>query len=148
MEKLLSFRRKLKQLKMNFKKLLIIILSIISINIKAQTLKVDITYYYPKYSNITADGSKINHKHLKAKQIQWCAVSRDIWDMFPKNSYDKQLYIEEFGYYHVKDKMHKRWRHKVDILIHHTHLSQVVNKKNIKVTLHYKIKKWKFTKQL
>lgn len=118
---------------------IIIVLSFVYTT-KAQTLKVNLTYYYPTYSNITADGSKINKHHLKQNKIKWCAVSRDIWDLFPKNSYDKKIYIQGLGYYYVKDKMHRKWYRKVDILIHHSHRDKIENKQNITIKLYYKRK--------
>lgn len=106
-----------------------------AISVYSQTLTVDLTYYHPMGNNITADGSVINHTHLKQGKIKWCAVSRDIWNMFPSNAINKRIYIEGFGIYHVKDKMHKRWKRKIDILIHKSKLDKVENKKNIKIKL-------------
>lgn len=121
--------------------ILLLMSFIIIFTANAQTLKVNLTYYHPTYSNITADGSTINNKHLKQNRIKWCAVSRDIWKLYPKNSYDKRIYIEGLGYYYVKDKMHKKWHRKVDILVHHSHKDKIENKQNIKIKLHYKLKK-------
>ena len=82
-----------------------------------------LTYYQPvkeqcdKQPLITADGSKINLHHLKNNRIKWCAISRDLLWLFPKNK-PKRVYIEGFGIYEVKDVMHKRHNHCIDILIH------------------------------
>ena len=66
---------------------------------------------------ITSDGSKINLKHLKQGKIKWCAISRDLLWLFPKDK-QKRIYIDGFGLYEVRDIMNKRFTHSVDILIH------------------------------
>jgi len=66
---------------------------------------------------ITADGSKINLHHLQKGNIRWCAISRDLLWLFPKNK-PKRIYIEGFGVYQVRDIMNRRFTHRVDILIH------------------------------
>lgn len=84
---------------------------------------VTLTYYQPvkaqcdKQPLVTADGSKINLHYLKKGKIKWCAISRDLLYLFPKNK-PKRVYIEGFGVYEVKDVMHKRHKHHIDILIH------------------------------
>ena len=84
---------------------------------------VTLTYYQPVKEQcnsqplITADGSKINLHHLKQGKIRWCAISRDLLWLFPKNK-PKRIYIEGFGIFQVRDIMNKRWNHRVDILIH------------------------------
>ena len=84
---------------------------------------VTLTYYQPikaqcdKQPLITADGSKINLHSLKKGKIKWCAISRDLLYLFPKNK-PRRVYIEGFGVYEVKDVMHKRHKHRIDILIH------------------------------
>ena len=84
---------------------------------------VTLTYYQPVKEQcnsqplITADGSKINLYHLKQGKIRWCAISRDLLWLFPKNK-PKRIYIEGFGIFQVRDIMNKRWNHRVDILIH------------------------------
>ena len=55
--------------------------------------------------------------HLKQGKIRWCAISRDLLWLFPKNR-PKRIYIDGFGIYQVRDIMNKRWNHRVDILIH------------------------------
>ena len=82
-----------------------------------------LTYYQPvkeqcdKQPLVTADGSKINLHHLKKGKIKWCAISRDLLYLFPKNK-PKRVYIEGFGVYEVKDVMNNRFKHRIDILIH------------------------------
>ncbi len=101
---------------------------------QAQTLNVDLTYYHAANNSLTADGSKINIHHLKKDRIKWCAVSRDIWNMFPAKCTNKRIYIEGFGIYHVKDKMHKRWKRKIDILVHPKNAKKIrKNKVKIKI---------------
>lgn len=107
------------------KYILILILSIIiNIPVIGETIThVTLTYYQPvkaqcdKQPLTTADGSKINLRHLKNNRIKWCAVSRDLLWLFPKNK-PKRVYIEGFGIYEVKDVMNKRHNHCIDILIH------------------------------
>lgn len=124
----------------NFKILIISLLSLFVNNYcYSQTLKVNLTYYHAVHNSLTADGSRINNKHVKNECIKWCAVSRDIWNMFPANSTNKRIYIEGFGVYHVKDKMHKKWKRKVDILIHKSKLDKVENKHNIVIHLIYNL---------
>lgn len=82
-----------------------------------------LTYYQPvkaqcdKQPLVTADGSKINLHYLRKGKIKWCAISRDLLYLFPKNK-SKRVYIEGFGVYEVKDVMNKRHKHRIDILIH------------------------------
>lgn len=103
--------------------LIIVILFTLAIVSKAQVTHVTLTYYQPVKEQcnseplVTADGSKINLHHLKQGKIKWCAISRDLLWLFPKNR-PKRIYIDGFGIYQVRDIMNKRWNHRVDILIH------------------------------
>lgn len=103
--------------------LIIVILFTLVIVSKAQITHVTLTYYQPIKEQcnseplVTADGSKINLHHLKQGKIKWCAISRDLLWLFPKNK-PKRIYIDGFGTYQVRDIMNKRWNHRVDILIH------------------------------
>lgn len=103
--------------------LIIVILFTLVIVSKAQVTHVTLTYYQPVKEQcnseplITADGSKINLHHLRQGKIKWCAISRDLLWLFPKNR-PKRIYIDGFGIYQVRDIMNKRWNHRVDILIH------------------------------
>ena len=103
--------------------LIIVILFTLVIVSKAQTTHVTLTYYQPIKEQcnseplVTADGSKINLHHLKQGKSKWCAISRDLLWLFPKNR-PKRIYIDGFGIYQVRDIMNKRWNHRVDILIH------------------------------
>ena len=54
----------------------------------------------------TADGSKISLKHLKRGEIKWCAISRDLLYLFPKDK-PKKIWIEGYGIYEVRDVMNK-----------------------------------------
>lgn len=98
-----------------------------------------VTYYQPLREQcnsrplITADGSKINLHHLKNNKIKWCAISRDLLYLFPKNK-PKKIHIEGFGIYEVRDVMHKRFHHHVDILIHPNN-SQRVKLENVKIKI-------------
>lgn len=100
---------------------------------------VTVTCYQPVESQcdsdplITADGSKIDLKKLKKKQIKWCAISRDLLWLFPKNK-PKRVLIHGYGVYEVRDVMNKRFNHKVDILIHPTDKTRILDKK-VKMTI-------------
>lgn len=100
---------------------------------------VTLTCYQPVKSQcnkeplVTADGSKINLHHLKRGSIKWCAISRDLLYLFPKNK-PKRVFIEGFGLYEVKDVMNKRHNHRIDILIHPKN-SKRISIKNVKVKI-------------
>lgn len=100
---------------------------------------VAVTCYQPLESQcdsdplVTADGSKINLKKLKNKEIKWCAVSRDLLWLFPKDK-PKRVHIEGFGDYEVRDVMNKKWNHRVDILIHPTDKERY-HLKNVKMKI-------------
>ena len=121
------------------RKLLFILLFIISITTRATVTHVTLTYYQPLKGQcnskplITADGSKINLNHLKSGKIRWCAISRDLLYLFPKGK-PKRIYIEGFGTYQVRDVMNRRFRHSVDILIHPKNSKRIkLNKVKIKI---------------
>lgn len=124
------------------KKQILIFLLLLSFVSKAfcQTIThVTLTCYQPVKSQcnkeplITADGSKINLHHLKRGNIKWCAISRDLLYLFPKNK-PKRVSIEGFGVYEVKDIMNKRHKHRIDILIHPKN-SKRISIKNVKVKI-------------
>ena len=124
------------------KKFLILLsLLIISLNTVAKSTitHVTLTYYQPVKAQcnseplVTADGSKINLRHLKQGCIKWCAISRDLLWLFPKGK-PKRIYIEGFGTYYVKDVMNRRFTHSVDILIHPKDSKRIkLNKVKIKI---------------
>lgn len=101
----------------------IFIFILISTKCSAQITHVTLTYYQPVKEQcnnqplITSDGSKINLHHLKKNKIKWCAISRDLLYLFPKDK-PKRVYIEGYGVYEVRDIMNKRFNHCIDILIH------------------------------
>ena len=103
------------------------------------TSHVTVTCYQPVKSQcdskplVTADGSSINLRHLKSGKIKWCAVSRDLLWMFPKNK-PKRVWIEGMGIYDVKDVMNKRFSHRVDILLHPKN-SKLVYYNNVKIKI-------------
>ena len=103
--------------------IILFVLLITSISLSAQVTHVTLTYYQPVKAQcnseplVTSDGSKINLHHLKHNKIRWCAISRDLLWLFPKDR-PKRIYIEGFGTYEVRDIMNKRYNHCVDILIH------------------------------
>lgn len=83
---------------------------------------------------VTADGSNINLKHLKSGKIKWCAISRDLLWMFPKDK-PKRIWIEGMGVYEVRDVMNKRFKHRVDILLHPKN-SKLVFHENVKIKIY------------
>lgn len=80
----------------------------------------------------TSDGSKINLKKLK-HGMKWCAISRDLLYLFPKNK-EKVIFIEGYGIYKVKDVMNKRFKYSVDLLIHPEN-SIRIKIKNVKIKI-------------
>ncbi len=82
---------------------------------------------------ITADGSEICLDKLKQGSIKWCAISRDLLWLFPKNK-PKMVHIEGYGVYEVRDVMNKRYNHRMDLLIHPDD-NTLIFKKNVKVTI-------------
>lgn len=81
----------------------------------------------------TSDGSKINLHHLKKGRIKWCAVSRDLLWMFPKNR-PRRIYIEGYGVYEVRDTMNVRHNHRVDILVHPSN-KKLFKKDKVKIVI-------------
>lgn len=86
-----------------------------------------------EYPLITSDGSKIDLTLLKEGKIKWCAVSRDLLWLFPKNK-PKRVWIEGYGVYQVKDVIHKRHKHRIDILLHPKD-NKLIYKKHIKIKI-------------
>lgn len=82
---------------------------------------------------ITADGSKIDLHKLKKGNVKWCAISRDLLWLFPKDK-PKRVHIEGYGIYEVRDVMNKRFNHRVDILIHPSEKANI-SEENIKMTI-------------
>ena len=124
------------------KKHILIFLLLLSFVSKAfcQTIThVTLTCYQPVKSQcdreplVTADGSKINLHHLKRGSIKWCAISRDLLYLFPKNK-PKKVFIEGFGIYEVKDVTNNRFKHRVDILIHPKDSKKILLK-NVKIKI-------------
>lgn len=122
------------------KKVIISLLSLcLTLIVEAQTTHVTLTCYQPIKAQcndqplLTADGSKIDLKHLKNGKIQWCAISRDLIWLFPKGK-PKRVWIEGFGVYEVRDLMNKRHKHRIDILIHPKN-SKRIKLENVKVKI-------------
>lgn len=122
------------------KKVIISLLSLcLTLIVEAQTTHVTLTCYQPIKAQcndqplLTADGSKIDLKHLKNGKIQWCAISRDLIWLFPKGK-PKRVWIEGFGIYEVRDLMNKRHKHRIDILIHPKN-SKRIKLENVKVKI-------------
>jgi 3D (Asp-Asp-Asp) domain-containing protein len=108
-------------------------------NLSAQITHVTLTCYQPVKEQcnseplVTSDGSRINLKHLESGKVKWCAISRDLLWLFPKNR-SKKVWIEGYGEFEVRDVMHKRHNHRIDILIHPKNSKRIM-KKNVKVKI-------------
>ena len=79
------------------------------------------TKYYPGHNGmgtITASGSKVNINSLNSGKIRWVALSHDLLKTFKYGDtivvYSDNPYLN--GLWIVKDKMHKRWKHKIDFM--------------------------------
>lgn len=69
----------------------------------------------------TADNSFIDLKKLKKGELKWVAISQDLLWLIPMGSKVKITNEKTgkcYGTFTVKDKMNKRWDHRMDILIH------------------------------
>lgn len=69
----------------------------------------------------TADNSYIDLNKLASGDIKWVAISQDLLWLIPMGSKVKitdEKTGKYYGTYIVKDKMNKRWNHRMDILIH------------------------------
>lgn len=104
--------------------MLVMMLCATCIKCCAQTIThVTLTCYQPVRNQcneeplVTADGSKINLNHLRNNKLRWCAISRDLLYLFPKNR-PRRVFVEGYGIYQVRDVMNKRHHHRIDILIH------------------------------
>lgn len=80
------------------------------------------TKYYPGYNGmgtITASGSKVDINSLKKGSVRWVALSRDMLKTFKYGDTIKVECENEHlsGYWVVKDKMHKRWKKKIDFML-------------------------------
>lgn len=102
----------------------------------AFTTHVTITTYNPVKEQcdatplITADGTKINLKHLKSGKQRIVAISRDLLWCIPLGSI---IEIDGFGRYEVRDLMHARYNHCIDILQHSSKKNTKQEKVAVKV---------------
>ena len=100
---------------------------------------VALTCYQPVVSQCdnepltTSDGSKIDLVKLKQGKMKWCAISRDLLYLLPKNK-PSYIWVDGYGLYEVKDVMNKRFKHSVDLLQHPAN-SKMILKKNIKIKI-------------
>ena len=91
------------------------------------------TYYHPVAAQCdatpleTADGSMISLKKLKNHKIKWVALSRDLLSRWggPFN-YGDTIYIDHKnskikGHWVVRDSMNKRFKKRIDFLVHQSH---------------------------
>lgn len=90
---------------------------------------VTVTFYNPTVEQcgkdplITADGSKIDMTKLQAGKLRWCAVSRDLLQVY---EYGDEIWIESEnpnirGYWVVKDTMASFKKNCVDLLLPENH---------------------------
>ena len=76
-------------------------------------------------------------KKLEKGELKWVAISRDLLYLFPLGSTVKitdETTGKCYGTYIVKDKMNKRWDHRMDILIHPDSKERIYEE-NIRVEL-------------
>lgn len=105
----------------------------------SQTARVRLTYYHPVRSQcdanptVTSDGSRIDMNKLKAGRLRWCAVSRDLLPLFPKNR-PRRVHIEGHGVYEVRDVTSPRLKKTVDILLHPSS-KRVVDGHNVRIRI-------------
>lgn len=90
---------------------------------------VTVTFYNPTVAQcgkdplITADGSKIDMTKLQTGKLRWCAVSRDLLQVY---EYGDEIWIESEnpnirGYWIVKDTMASFKKNCVDLLLPENH---------------------------
>jgi 3D (Asp-Asp-Asp) domain-containing protein len=94
---------------------------------KVNITTVTATVYYPQAAQtdntplITADGSKINHKH--PRKHKWIAVSRNLLTRWGGHiDYGDKVHVSGIskkldGVYIVRDTMKRRLRNRIDILV-------------------------------
>lgn len=105
----------------------------------SQISHVRLTVYHPVKEQCdddpltTADGSRIDLRKLKQGKVRWCAVSRDLLWLFPKNK-PKRIWIDGHGVYEVRDVMNKRHGHSVDLLKHPSD-KEIFCKNNVKIKI-------------
>ena len=104
------------------KKLLLLLILFVSFPIFSQHYTLTATKYYPGRGGLTwytADGSRIEKDKLYNYELRWVALSHDMLKVFQygdtilvdcENEYLKGLWI-------VKDKMHKRWKNRIDFML-------------------------------
>lgn len=87
---------------------------------------VHLTCYQPVKSQcdsdptVTADGSRIDLDALERGDLKWIAVSPDLLWLFPMGStvrVTSERTGRVYGEFQIRDKMNRRWNHRMDILI-------------------------------
>ena len=90
---------------------------------------VTVTFYNPTVEQcgnspmVTADGSRIDLKKLHSGELRWCAVSRDLLQVY---TYGDEIWIESVnpkirGYWTVRDTMASWKKNSVDLLLPENH---------------------------
>ena len=93
-------------------------------------LTVRTTYYNPVEAQcdsdplVTADGSNIDLRKLRKRNLKWLAISQDLLPEYPlgtKVKITSKKYPEISGVYVIHDVMNPRFRYSIDILSHIDH---------------------------
>ena len=93
------------------------------------TKDVTVTFYNPVTSQcdddplITADGSEIDLEKLNRGELRWCAVSRDLLQVY---RYGDEIWIDSEnpeirGWWIIKDTMNIRKKNHIDLLLPENH---------------------------
>lgn len=93
------------------------------------TKDITVTFYNPVTNQcdndplITADGSEINLKKLENGELRWCAVSRDLLQVY---RYGDEIWIDSEnpeirGWWIIKDTMNIRKKNHIDLLLPENH---------------------------
>ena len=93
------------------------------------TKDITVTFYNPTTGQcdsdplITADGSEINLKKLENGELRWCAVSRDLLQVY---RYGDEIWIDSEnpeirGWWIIKDTMNIRKKNHIDLLLPENH---------------------------
>lgn len=106
------------------KRLLFLLFLCISSNVYSQYTLLATKYYPGKHGLgwYTADGSKISKKKLYDYELRWVALSHDMLKVF---NYGDTVRVESDnphlnGLWIVKDKMHKKYKKRIDFMLPHT----------------------------
>jgi len=94
------------------------------LNISAQDV-MRLTMYHASKGSKTADGTTVTNP--ASQRI--CAMSRDMLKKYPMGT---RVYVEGYGVYIVRDKMARRHKRSIDLLVPRT--TKAISKRGVKVT--------------